>query len=227
MCGLTALVTNRLDTTQLNILQTLFLESTIRGLHAFGAAWGHPGERLQVYRTHHLTHLIADFPGELYLGQPFLFLGHARYDTSGDWRVLGNNQPLQWGSQLLVFNGVIRMSTQAEYEQEFHFTAPSDNDGHVFLSKAQAGLSEAQPLLDDPAVSFAGFYYDEEDQFALAIRNERRPLWRSQLPGLGWFYYSTRDMMVRTERTLGRLLPCAPEELHPQEVYPLWHTPIG
>jgi glutamine phosphoribosylpyrophosphate amidotransferase len=231
MCGLTALTTPSFTAAQLNLLQAVFYESTVRGLHAFGMAYGKPGDNLNVLRSHSMSEILHKFDDTIgyYLGRPLVFIGHARYDTSGDWRVLENNQPLVHcvashvvtNQHLLAFNGVIRMTTKQEYEKEFARQYPVDNDGYIALDILANGLASntlLYKLLSEPVVSFAGFYYSPSRNFA--IRNDRRPLWLTKLPGNAYLFHSTIDVLVRAGvRHYPNTFP-----LEPMTEVPLWQT---
>ncbi len=222
MCGLTALTTQCLTNRHLDFLRQLYHESTVRGLHAFGAVWGLPGRDSHFIRSHSEHDILALFELELlyYLGQPLLFLGHARYDTSGDWQLLENNQPLEWQGHLLMFNGVIRMTTQLEYEVEFEQYYPHDNDGYIALHKYLTG-KPLDTLLQDPKVSFAGFF--SSHGYGYALRNERRPLWYGSLHDAKIFA-STKDIFARaceiTRDSIDAWI--APQEVPVGKEVPLW-----
>ena len=204
MCGLTALSTECLTAAELNLLRAMYYESSIRGLHAFGATFGTPGLALDVHRYHRLGEMLAVMDGfEKYLRRPFIFLGHTRYDTSGDWRVIENNQPLVTGDKLLIFNGVIRMSTKAEYQLEFGREYPTDNDGHIALEMFGRSMPELLDLMREPAVSFAGLFYNPGSRGA-ALRNDRRPLWEAWQYNSHWMF-STYDMAARSSAAVDLL----------------------
>lgn len=221
MCGLTGLSTESLTASQLNLLLAMYEQATVRGLHAFGAAFGELGGELIIERSHDLGEMLGRLDAlRVFLRHPFVFLGHARYDTSGDWRVLENNQPLVFtdaprsGNKVLAFNGVIRMSTKPEYELEFGKYYATDNDGHIALEMFGRSNVELRNLLGDPAVSFAGMFYSQQSRL-VALRNERRPLWQAQSTNARWVC-STRDILVRAgapESLLSTALPIPINEL--------------
>ncbi len=165
----------------------LFTESSIRGLHAFGIV-----QSAAPLRSFNLDDIVASFNPKLPA------LAHARYCTSGDWRVLENNQPLSIeddGFTLsLVFNGVIHMGTKEEFEAAFGVHCEHDNDGEVFLRRLELGNDPAD-FLAKMTGSFAGCWLDSEGKM-FAGRNARRPLWRCDAHGARW-YASTRDIFHR------------------------------
>jgi glutamine phosphoribosylpyrophosphate amidotransferase len=177
------------------LLCGLFEHSVVRGMHAYGMAYGQVGKPLTVRKSfcvEDICSLIAE--------EPFnAVLAHTRYSTSGDWRVLENNQPVCSGDDLLVFNGVVRMCPKAEYEKEFQEGYATDNDGEIILKLLCVGgkpaLDKLGELLSSQNVSYAGVHYIGGKIFAL--RNENRPLWFSHFGG-GYFVASTKDIFVRS-----------------------------
>lgn len=163
--------------------QRLFLESTVRGLHAFGIADPNRG----VFRTFdpHLVPLAFD------RGAPTI--AHARYCQSGDWRVMENNQPLVVGSRALAMNGVIHMGTKEEFEAAFGVQCTVDNDSEVFLRRLEQGRAPLD-FLKELTGSFAATWLDNGVLYA--ARNPRRPLWRAEEFGGVWFA-STADIFRR------------------------------
>ena len=162
----------------------LFGESTIRGLHAFGLAQSSH----DVIRSFEVKDIIAAFDPS----RPTI--AHARYCTSGNWRVLENNQPVVVDSLVLVFNGVIHMGTKEEMEEEFNVSLSTDNDGEVFLRCREDRMTPWE-IIGGMKGSFAGLWFDIDGKM-YAGRNARRPLWRCDHLGARW-YASTRDIFLR------------------------------
>lgn len=173
------------------ILQLLH-ESRIRGLHAFGVSLRKtPKERFQTVRTFTLP------DAEQYIAENDFceLIGHCRYDTSGDWHEISNNQPIVIGDSILAFNGVVRMSTKEEYEAEFEREYTTANDGEIVLRMfADEDRAPAYALLSERRVSFAGVVH--VNGRSLAVRNERRPLWEARIDDAR-FVFSTLDIWQR------------------------------
>jgi len=126
-------------------------------------------------------------------------IGHCRYDTSGDWHEINNNQPIVIGNSILAFNGVIRMSTRDEYQQEFGREYTTENDGEIVLRMLVENDHRLSNLLEDKHVTFAGVAYINKK--AIAIRNERRPLWMATSEDAK-FIFSTYDIWSRAIQNL-------------------------
>jgi glutamine phosphoribosylpyrophosphate amidotransferase len=121
-------------------------------------------------------------------------IGHCRYDTSGDWKIINNNQPIVLGQSLLAFNGVVRMSTREEYQQEFQREYTTENDGEIILRMLVEEDRRLMSLLEQKRVTFAGVAHVNNK--AMALRNERRPLWRALSMDVE-FVFSTYDIWSR------------------------------
>lgn len=170
-------------------------EAAIRGLHAYGVASRAPGG-LEATRTFSLPDALDAFKDRLD-GPPGPrgVVWHNRYSTSGDWAVLGNNQPLMEGGYALCFNGVIDMRTKAEMEAAHGLELPADNDGYLFLHWLRGGEAHALAKLEGAGAAFAGVWLDADGNLR-ALRNGRRPLWCARVGG-AQFLASTRDIFER------------------------------
>jgi glutamine phosphoribosylpyrophosphate amidotransferase len=173
-------------------LLTLFNESKIRGLHAFGLAY-YNGPKLFCARFSELdmaqTHLRVVASQNISLK----LIAHCRYSTSGDWKDETNNQPIYIDGVAMAFNGVIRMSTKKEWGKEFGFKPITDNDGEIFVRKVLAG-EDWVTWVATGEFSFAGVMLHNKK--LVALRNKQRPLWRVQDNGSNYFA-STRDIFER------------------------------
>lgn len=177
----------------------LLQESRIRGLHAFGVSIRpSPEDEFQTVRMFSIKEAVQ-YIQENHFSE---LIGHCRYDTSGDWRILENNQPISIGRSILAFNGVVRMSTKEEYEKEFQREYTTGNDGEIILRMFAEEDRRLMPLLEQRQVSFAGVI--RVNGRSLAIRNERRPLWRVVSKDLQ-IVFSTKDIWERATRDI--LLP--------------------
>lgn len=169
----------------------LMHESKIRGMHAYGIAYKVNGI-WKTYKSFTLDLIFDAIAGE----NLECLVGHTRYDTSGDWRTLENNQPVVVGNDFLVFNGVIRMTTKEEREKEFEEEYTIDNDGEILLNMLKRNNWEsASALLQEKEVSYAGIQV--ANGLVTYYRNERRPLWRYDDGECLWIA-STKDILERT-----------------------------
>lgn len=211
MCGVIAYFSPRANAADAASVLRLFLESKVRGRHAFGLAW-HDGFELRTLRAHNQAPVVAQVIATVRssLGSPCVLVGHTRYDTSGDWRTLANNQPLHINNVALAFNGVIDMRTRAEWEAETGERFETENDGEMFIKHLVSG---GDPVAFVSARgSFAGCWF--EDRRAFVLRNSYRPLWYGVSPSGATLIASTRNILLRA-------VPSEPIELPAGVLYRL------
>lgn len=172
------------------LFRRLLEQSLLRGVHALGIAQYDSRYALTWTKTHDLAHLnlIAESFDPCHR-----MIAHCRYSTSGDWQDDRNNQPIVVDDVALVFNGVISMKTRDEFNTEFGVQCESDNDGEILVRKILAGESPSE-FVREMIGSFAGLWL--RDTALYALRNERRPLWASEVHGAVWLA-STRDIFAR------------------------------
>lgn len=166
-------------------------ESRVRGLHAFGFAWRNAVGNVRA--AHFLS--FEEMLAQLELVAPWQCIVHCRYSTSGDYRVLANNQPILRANAALAFNGVVDMGTKAEMEARWGVTLQTENDGEILLAKNAEDPFAMVPTLRG---SFAGVLLSQGG--VSAIRNARRPAYIARLgegDGAATLVASTRDIFRR------------------------------
>lgn len=196
MCGVIGMLSKTPSKIAVQRFAWLMAESRVRGMHAFGFAWGSllGGQaRLEGSEVWWKLGDALNAINALVANPPHWMMGLARYSTSGDWRVPENNQPVLVGEHALVFNGVISQASKPEMEREFGVSLLADNDGEILLRKLEQGF-EPVKLIDQPSVSFAGIYLWQHRLEVL--RNARRPLYVFSC-GEAKFAASTRDIIKR------------------------------
>jgi glutamine phosphoribosylpyrophosphate amidotransferase len=146
------------------LIKKLMYNSRIRGLHAFGYTYVNDGQ-LTTYKFLDYN----TFVDSIIQVKPELFIAHFRYSTSGDYKVVDNNQPLQQEQVSIAFNGVVSQKTKPEMEQDFNLKLIADNDGYVLLNKYNDN-----DFLIKKNISFALVGLEGNRLFAL--RNNNRPL---------------------------------------------------
>jgi len=168
-------------------LRSLFYESRVRGLHAFGfSTWD--GEQVVTERFLGLKECLAVIPRG-----PTRLIGHCRYSTSGDYQTVANNQPLQIADAAMAFNGVISMATKQEYERQHGREYATENDGEIFLDKFVRNDGWLE-FVARGRFSFAGLTL--QGGRLTALRNKSRPLFRVDR-GSATFFASTADIFRR------------------------------
>lgn len=206
MCGVIGCFSNReLSLKELEFARALLRESRVRGIHAFGAAVSEDNSNFTIKRSFS----IKEIDGFISYGNPEkikTIVAHTRYDTSGDWHILENNQPVVNGKDFLVFNGVVRQSAKHEFEKEFGVKCETENDGEIVIHLMRESLLDPQfqraahLLFHDPKVSYAGIEYIN-GQMTIS-RNKNRPLYISIADG-ALFVTSTKDILERANAEIG------------------------
>ena len=199
MCAIIGFISDNPTAIAVETLKRLFIESKIRGMHAYGYAAIQDGHLME-HKSNGLKSLLVT------IEKPTRLIGHCRYSTSGDYKDMNNNQPLRFGEEYLVFNGVIDMRTKVEMEAAYGIKMNSDNDGEIMLQTPnRTGLLKS-------GITFSGLTLNLH---ALAFfRNEGRPGYKATRFG-ATYIASTADILRRC------LLE--PEPLNPHEVYE-WTT---
>lgn len=164
MCGVIGFYSQQVTAEQQALLYRLAQQSSIRGLHAFGASWIDSQGRIS-------TSKWKTFPQVLPAAG--IFIWHNRYSTSGDWHDDGNNQPIADVDIAVAVNGVISMKPRPEYEQEFGVKCVTDNDAEIFMRLLQAG-NPADQVASRLSGSLAAVFIKDSQVFA--VRNNCRPL---------------------------------------------------
>lgn len=160
MCAVIGFYSPSPDEKAIKTLHRVFVESKIRGMHAYGYAKIENGQK-KVNKSNQLGAILKE------LGKPELLIGHCRYSTSGDYKDHQNNQPLEHQGENMVFNGVIDMATKPEMEQAYGIKMSCDNDGEIML---QSG--ERMEMLKGNISYAGGFLKDNQITF---MRNLNRP----------------------------------------------------
>jgi glutamine phosphoribosylpyrophosphate amidotransferase len=195
MCAIIGFVCPEPSKEAIDTLKQLFIESKIRGMHAYGYAAIQDGTVIE-YKSNTLKPLLDS------IRTPTMLIGHCRYSTSGDYRNHLNNQPLRHGDEWLVFNGVIDMRTKAEMQAAHRIEMSSDNDGEIMLQ-----AKDRMKLLKSK-VTFSGLTLNSH---RLAFfRNEGRPGYRGDRYG-ATFIGSTADILRRCRME--------PAQMNPYEVH--------
>jgi glutamine phosphoribosylpyrophosphate amidotransferase len=181
MCAIVGFVSKNPNEKALTTLKRLFIESKIRGMHAYGYA-ALQGENLYSNKGNLLKPVLDS------IKLPNALIGHCRYSTSGDYKDMNNNQPIRHKKEWMVFNGVIDMRTKAEMEQAYKIKMNCDNDGEIMLqSTNRTGLLSKE-------ISFAGIFLSGNT--IRLMRNLNRPAY------IGFkhdcvYIGSTKDIMQR------------------------------
>lgn len=174
-----------------DIVYKILKNSRIRGLHSFGFSYFDKNIKTNKYLD------FKNFSDELLDIKPDKFIAHFRYSTSGDWKILDNNQPLNFSNISLVFNGVLDMRTKQEMEEAYKIKMISENDGELAILKYLSGIQNLKNFINDCGKTFAGCFLTEENKI-YAIRNKLRPMAISFQEKVTYLT-STTDILKRSD----------------------------
>lgn len=209
MCGIIAYSSNNPTPKHLQIIEKLFIESKVRGTHAFGVYYLIDSVNRRVNRhckEYSITKLLKEFDSIRQMSSmvSIKLIGHTRYSTSGDWLNHNNNQPIiSSDNNGLVFNGVIDMRTKLEWEKEYKIKFNTENDGEILL---RLGLDNPVNFITQRKCTFAGAILTRDGKL-IVMRNKMRPAWILEHLG-ATFVASTKDIFIRA---LGKNI--TPQEL--------------
>lgn len=187
MCGVLGIHLQKASLKELNLVQTVFEQSMIRGKHATGFSWVKDGkvhtvkEGIPVNEFLNIYNLkdCVNEDGGLYM------VGHIRYSTSD----LRFNQPFSNKYMSVVHNGVISQEDPSEWV----YDTETSNDSELILKSFE---HESHPLKDFHPSSMAVCTLNA-DKTITGFRNEARPLWYTEI-GNGIIFTSTKDIAKRS-----------------------------
>lgn len=190
MCAVIGAYVENPTKDDINNLTAVFLESSIRGLHATGISWVQY-DKINTYIESNparkalenidLQNCINE-DGNLYL------IGHCRYSTSD----LAYNQPL-WDDDIsIVHNGVITQETPDVWEQLYGYKCKTRNDSELILHTIVSGKSPLEKF-PDSSISVVELYREKKLRF---YRNGKRPIYFTSLNN-GVVVTSTKDIAIR------------------------------
>lgn len=188
MCSVIGAIIKKPEYKDFELLEKVFHESRIRGLHATGISY------VKEYTIHTVKLPVsADmFPfnwndyvnedGNLYL------IGHCRYSTSD----LEYNQPINNQTTSVVHNGVITQELPENWEKLYGYKCETKNDTELILHTIDDDKSPLE-VWKDSSLAVCELWFCKKLKF---YRNGKRPLYLTSL-STGCIITSTRDVIVR------------------------------
>ena len=188
MCSVIGAIIKKPEYKDFELLEKVFHESRIRGLHATGISY------VKEYTIHTVKLPVsADmFPfnwndyvnedGNLYL------IGHCRYSTSD----LEYNQPINNQTTSVVHNGVITQELPENWEELYGYKCETKNDTELILHTIDDDKSPLE-VWKDSSLAVCELWFCKKLKF---YRNGKRPLYLTSLDN-GCIITSTKDVIVR------------------------------
>lgn len=192
MCGIMG-VLGHVDP---KILYKLQMALKIRGLHAFGVSYIMPGGDLVTEKS--FKPLPVEVLSRAMDGGALIF--HNRYSTSGDYKLMQNNQPIMAGGVSVALNGVISMKPRTEYEREYSVKCITDNDTEILNRILEKGLNP-EFYFNQSQASISAVWINDGRLYGYT--NGKRPLHYIKFDG-SVIVVSTKDAV---RRALGKEIP--------------------
>jgi glutamine phosphoribosylpyrophosphate amidotransferase len=172
------------------MLQRVFLESKIRGMHATGISYVKNGQIITEKRPVPADEFPFNFPSYLNEDGSLYLVGHCRYSTSD----LEYNQPIANENLSVVHNGVITQELPEKWKELYGYDCETKNDTELILHTAEDCIS---PLLrwKDSSLAVIELHVDKVIRF---YRNGKRPLYLTSISN-GCIITSTSDVPKRAE----------------------------
>lgn len=192
MCAVIGAYIEKPNSQDIKMLSDVFIQSSIRGLHATGISWV-KDEKIHTFISTSPAIKFLDYfdlnqtineDGNQYL------IGHCRYSTSD----LNYNQPLYNDNFSIVHNGVISQELPENWETLYGYKCETKNDSELILHTIKAKKS---PLIEFSSASMAVIELYKEKKLRF-YRNGKRPIYFTSLPN-GGIITSTKDIAIRAD----------------------------
>ena len=171
-----------------DMLYRLFLESSIRGLHATGVSYIKENTIYTEKYSIPASRFPFDFAkyvnedGNLYL------IGHCRYSTSD----LIFNQPISNDNFSVVHNGVISQELPEHWKELYGYDCVTKNDTELLLHTLEENKSPLE-IWKEASLSVCELHKDKTMRI---YRNGKRPIYLTNLE-TGYIISSTKDIIKR------------------------------
>lgn len=191
MCAIIGAVLYNPTNDDFDLLKDLFIQSSIRGLHATGYSYVKAG----VVETRKGPEDATTFLRNKYFrdcvdNDALHLIGHCRYSTSD----LEYNQPIATKKLSIVHNGVISQEPPDSWKELYGYDCETKNDSELILQSIKAGNS---PLKEFHNASMAVCELHANKSFHF-YRNGKRPLYYALYKD-GIIVSSTKNILERTE----------------------------
>lgn len=190
MCSVIGAIIKEPRAEDLLMLQRVFLESKIRGMHATGISYVKNGKIITDKRPVPADQFPFDFESYINEDGNLYLVGHCRYSTSD----LEYNQPISNDNLSVVHNGVITQELPEKWKELYGYDCETKNDTELILHTAEDCVS---PLLQwkDSSLAVCELHVDK---VLRVYRNGKRPLYLTNISN-GCIITSTVDVPKRAE----------------------------
>lgn len=191
MCAIIGAVLNNPTSDDFELLKQLFIQSSIRGLHATGYSYVKAGvvetrKGPEEASTFLLNKNFKDCVDDNVLH----LIGHCRYSTSD----LEYNQPIATKKISIVHNGVITQEPPDSWKGLYGYDCITKNDSELILRSIISGKSPLKQF-QTASISACELHADKSFYF---YRNGKRPLYYALYKD-GIIISSTKNILERSE----------------------------
>lgn len=188
MCGIIGAIIDKPSKEDFEIIERVFLESKIRGMHATGLSY------VKEYQIHTEKLPVAadqfpfDFPKYLNEDGNLYLVGHCRYSTSD----LEFNQPFNNDTISVVHNGVITQELPEKWKDLYGYDCTTKNDSELLLHTLEDDKCPITTWVDS-SLAVCELWFCKRLRF---YRNGKRPIYFTSLSN-GYIITSTSDVAKR------------------------------
>lgn len=184
MCSVIGVILKEPRAEDFLMLQRVFIESKIRGMHATGISYVKGGQIVTVKHAVPADQFPFDFDSYINEDGNLYLIGHCRYSTSD----LEYNQPLATTTKSIVHNGVITQELPSNWKDLYGYECITKNDSELVLRSSD-------PLQEFPNMSM-GVCELSLDKHVRFYRNGKRPIYFTLIDN-GCIITSTKDIACR------------------------------
>ena len=195
MCSVIGIYLKNVSSDNLDLVEEVFIQSSIRGLHATGVSYFKNNKINTVIEPISASEFINKYDIEKFINEngDLVMIGHCRYSTSD----LNYNQPMFSKNVSIVHNGVITQEPPESWKSLYGYSCKTKNDSELVLKSIENGR---EPLSEwsDSSMSVCELHSNGNIRF---YRNHKRPLSYADLHN-GYIVASTRDILMRSRKPI-------------------------
>ena len=175
----------------INFINSLFIQSKIRGLHATGISFVENNKIVTIKESLSANEFIKRYNiGEIFKNKKRIkLIGHCRYSTSD----LRFNQPISDDKLSIVHNGVVTQELFENWKNKYGYDCITQNDSELIFR----ALKDNNDIdIKFKGISFSLIILNNVGDLTV-IRNSLRPLWKAEYDS-NIFYASTKNIFLRS-----------------------------
>lgn len=189
MCAVIGAIFNSPSDVDFDILHKIFIQSSVRGLHATGLSYVRSDKIFTIKSSINANKFQFDFSRYLNEDGNLYLIGHCRYSTSD----IEYNQPISDENVSIAHNGVISQESPEIWQKLYNYKCQTKNDTELLLHTINDNKS---PLKEWSSASLAVCELYKNKKLRV-YRNGKRPLYYTSVRN-GYIIASTKDILRRS-----------------------------